>query len=93
MSGRQKREPLKETLEGMFNIDIERRMRTAIFVQTLYPNLTMTEALEKLLDPNFLIQMIHILKNFEGDQTDDPDESLARIRTLFAVKHGEEEEE
>ena len=93
MSGRQKNEPLKETLEDMFDIGIERRLRTAIFVQALYPKLTMVEALEKLRDPIFLRKMIGVLNKYVEESPDDPEESLVKIRTLFAVKHGEEEEE
>ena len=92
MSGRKKKEPLKETLEGMFNIDIERRMRTAIFVQALYPDLTLIEALEKLRDPDFLRKLISVLNSYTKESPDDPEESLAKIKALFAVEYEDEEE-
>ena len=94
MANEQTSRPLEKTLEELFDINVERRMRTAIFVQALYPELTLVEALEKLRDPKFLLQMIRVLRSFkEDDPTEDVEESLAKVKALFAARYETDEEE
>lgn len=83
----------KRALADMFDIHVERRMRVAIFVQTLYerspnlPNISETEALEKLRDVNFLREMTNLLISYyikTGDQ-----EELDKVWFLFGVDEEE----
>ena len=75
--------PLKKTLEREFDINVERRMRTAVFVQALYPELTLTEALKKLRNPKFIQKIIYILTNFEQEIRESTDTDLSDLMIRF----------
>lgn len=88
-----------EHLEREFDIDIERRLRTAVFVKALYAKrgveITETQALELLRDPSFLEMMISVLLNFgeENGIPESPDLQLEELnRLISSIKEKEEEE-
>jgi hypothetical protein len=81
---------LKDTLAEEFEIEMERRLKTAAFVRALYPELDIVEAAALLRDPDFLFKMIGILENFEDESV--TVEDLARIKLFFEGEGVEEEE-
>lgn len=83
-----------------FDIDIERRMRTAIFVKKLYERkgimMSETEALEKLRDPAFLVKMIETMFSVEDQLTkpldlqENPEETIDKLAEMFFSMEEEE---
>lgn len=91
---------LLEVAAREFDIYIEMRMRTAIAVQAMYKRkgiiMTLDEALEKLLDPDFVAKMISVLVDFpEKDQvslnTEELDNDISELVRLFNSLEEEEE--
>lgn len=88
-------QPLREYLEELFNIDIERRMRTAIFVRALFPELSEREALEKLRDPEFLAFLLNLLTNYSSsiaETAETVEQAAEKVKALFSATRIEEEE-
>jgi hypothetical protein len=83
--------PLKRTLEEMFDINIERRMRLGVFVQALHPDLTELEALQKLSDLRFLNKMLETLINYYQIelQKGGDEKRIAEIRSLLEIEEEE----
>lgn len=76
-----------------FDIDIERRMRTAIFVQALFKQkgiiITLTQALEKLRDAIFVSEMVTLLGSVEDqlnkplDLQENPEETISKLAEMY----------
>lgn len=89
-----------ELYDDVFTMEVERRMRTIIFVQSLYETkgiiLTEEEAARKLQNPEFMADMIFLLSRFENETIDAVDELVdvppelsERVKAMFAQRKNE----